>query len=188
MHAQFARRLAEKGIETRPFFLGMHEQPVFQAIGLFQNEKYPVAERLARQGLYIPSGLTIRDDEIEKVLKLSGTFSQVIETVGGFSSIDTKNFRSTYASTYDVLYKEKNYEAECDFLEELFRRYSGKDIKRLLDMGCGTGGHAIPLARRGYKVSGIDRSPEMVAIAKQKAGAQGLSDRIRFETGNIQEC
>ncbi len=102
--------------------------------------------------------------------------------------IVNNNFRTTYASTYDLLYKEKNYEAECDFLEELFRRYNGKDIKHLLDMGCGTGGHAIPLARRGYKVSGIDHSPEMVAIAKQKAEAQGLSDHIRFETGNIRNA
>jgi SAM-dependent methyltransferase len=101
---------------------------------------------------------------------------------------DTENFRSSYASTYDALYKEKDYEAECDFLEALFRRYSGKDIKRLLDMGCGTGGHAIPLARRGYKVSGIDRSAEMVAIAEEKAASQGLSDRIRFETGNIRSA
>ncbi len=65
--SQFAQRLAEKGIETRPFFLGMHEQPVFQARGLFRKEKYPVAERLAGQGLYIPSGLTIRDEEIATV-------------------------------------------------------------------------------------------------------------------------
>jgi perosamine synthetase len=65
--SQLAQRLAEKGIETRPFFLGMHEQPVLRAMGLFRDEKYSVAERLARQGLYIPSGLTIKDDEIEKV-------------------------------------------------------------------------------------------------------------------------
>jgi perosamine synthetase len=64
---QFALKLAAKGIETRPFFLGMHEQPVFQKMGLFKNEKYPVAERLARQGIYIPSGLTIKDNEIEQV-------------------------------------------------------------------------------------------------------------------------
>jgi perosamine synthetase len=64
---QFARKLAAKGVETRPFFLGMHEQPVFRAMGLFQNEEYPVAERLARQGLYIPSGLTIKDNEIAMV-------------------------------------------------------------------------------------------------------------------------
>lgn len=64
---QFAKRLSEKGVETRPFFLGMHEQPVFQKEGLFQNERYPVAERLSVRGLYIPSGLTIQDEEIEEV-------------------------------------------------------------------------------------------------------------------------
>ncbi|MBM4136512.1 MAG: DegT/DnrJ/EryC1/StrS family aminotransferase [Nitrospira sp.] len=63
----FAQKLALKGIETRPFFLGMHEQPVFHKMGLFVDEKYPVAERLARQGLYIPAGLTIRESEIEQV-------------------------------------------------------------------------------------------------------------------------
>jgi len=85
-----------------------------------------------------------------------------------------------------VLYKEKNYEAECDFLEELFRSHNKHNIKHILDMGCGTGGHAIPLALRGYKVHGIDRSTEMVAIAKEKAEAQGLSDQTWFETGDIQ--
>lgn len=62
--AQLATRLKERGIETRPFFLGMHEQPVFQRMNLFRGEKYPVAERLARQGLYIPSGLTITEEQI----------------------------------------------------------------------------------------------------------------------------
>ncbi len=97
------------------------------------------------------------------------------------------NFRSTYASSYDLIYREKNYEAECDFIEALFRRYSRHNIKNILDLGCGTGGHAIPLARRGYKVHGIDRSPEMVAIAKEKARAQGLFDRTSFEISNIQD-
>lgn len=64
---QMAERLKDRGIETRPFFLGMHEQPVFQHMGLFLNECYPVAERLASQGLYIPSGLTLNDDRIEQV-------------------------------------------------------------------------------------------------------------------------
>ncbi len=64
---QFAERLAERGVDTRPFFLGMHEQPVFHKMGLFLNEKYPVAERFARQGLYIPSGLTIKESDINYV-------------------------------------------------------------------------------------------------------------------------
>jgi len=55
------------GIETRPFFLGMHEQPVFHGKGLFRNEHYPVSERLARRGLYLPNGLTISNDQIAEV-------------------------------------------------------------------------------------------------------------------------
>lgn len=61
------RRLREKGIDTRPFFLGMHEQPVFHKMGLFEGESYPVAERLSRRGLYLPSGLALREDQIETV-------------------------------------------------------------------------------------------------------------------------
>lgn len=60
-----AEYLKEQGIETRPFFLGMHEQPVLRKMGLFHGETYPVAERLARQGFYIPSGLTISDEQQE---------------------------------------------------------------------------------------------------------------------------
>ncbi len=61
------RRLAKHKIGTRPFFWPMHEQPVFHRLGLFQNESCPVAERLARRGFYIPSGLTLTDTQMEKV-------------------------------------------------------------------------------------------------------------------------
>jgi len=63
----FSRRLTELGVETRPFFLGMHEQPVFRRSGLFAGESYPIAERLARQGLYLPSGLGITAEQIDRV-------------------------------------------------------------------------------------------------------------------------
>lgn len=65
--AELARRLSEAGVETRPFFLGMHEQPVLQRRGLFAGETYPVSERLARQGLYLPSGLALTDGQIDLV-------------------------------------------------------------------------------------------------------------------------
>jgi perosamine synthetase len=45
----------------------MHEQPVFHGMGLFQDEKYPVAERIARQGLYLPSGLTLTERQMDQV-------------------------------------------------------------------------------------------------------------------------
>jgi perosamine synthetase len=65
--AEFARRLLAEGVETRPFFLGMHEQPVFSAMSFFKGEKYPVAELIARQGLYLPSGLTLTDNQLNAV-------------------------------------------------------------------------------------------------------------------------
>jgi perosamine synthetase len=64
---QFAARLKTRGVETRPFFLGMHEQPVLRDQGLFEGESYPVAERIARQGLYLPSGLGLVDAQIDQV-------------------------------------------------------------------------------------------------------------------------
>jgi len=64
---RFAQKLKDLGVETRPFFLGMHEQPVFQSMGYFLNEKYPVAESIARQGLYLPSGLTLTKEQLDQV-------------------------------------------------------------------------------------------------------------------------
>jgi perosamine synthetase len=64
---EFSRRLHAEGVETRPFFLGIHEQPVYTSQGLFKGEKYPVSERIARQGLYLPSGLTLTETQLEEV-------------------------------------------------------------------------------------------------------------------------
>jgi perosamine synthetase len=64
---ELANILKEKGVETRPFFLGMHEQPVLKNMGLFRNERYPVAERIARKGLYLPSGLTLTEEQLDEV-------------------------------------------------------------------------------------------------------------------------
>ena len=65
--AELAKRLKQRGVETRPFFLGMHEQPVLRERGLFAGESYPVAERIARQGLYLPSGLGLEEAQIDRV-------------------------------------------------------------------------------------------------------------------------
>lgn len=62
-------RLAARGIATRPFFWPMHEQPVFRRMGLLAESSgsYPAAERLARRGLYLPSGLALTDGQIDEV-------------------------------------------------------------------------------------------------------------------------
>lgn len=60
--------LAEKGIGTRTFFWCMHEQPVYKKAGLFHGETYPNAEYLARKGFYIPSGLALTEEQMERVV------------------------------------------------------------------------------------------------------------------------
>ena len=63
------QKLNEGKIGTRPFFWCMHEQPVFQKMGLLKNEHYPVAEKIARNGFYIPSGLGLSEQEIQVVIE-----------------------------------------------------------------------------------------------------------------------
>lgn len=64
---EMMRRLSQRGIGTRPFFWPMHEQPIFQKMRLFNKEHYPVAERMARRGLYLPSGMALTERQIEEV-------------------------------------------------------------------------------------------------------------------------
>jgi len=66
---ELANKLRARGVDSRPFFIGMHEQPVFHKMGLFRNEHYPVAEKLARRGLYLPSGLALREEQIDTVCR-----------------------------------------------------------------------------------------------------------------------
>jgi perosamine synthetase len=65
---EFGARLRAGGVETRPFFLGMHEQPVFHGRGLLRGESHPVSERLARRGVYLPSGAGLTDDDLARVV------------------------------------------------------------------------------------------------------------------------
>lgn len=65
--ADLAGRLSEAGIQTRPFFLGMHRQPALHALGLSFADEFPVADRLATYGLYLPSGLALTESQIDEV-------------------------------------------------------------------------------------------------------------------------
>ena len=61
------KRLDKLGIGARPFFWPMHEQPVFRRMGLFAGDRHPNAERIARRGFYLPSGLALTDEQIVRV-------------------------------------------------------------------------------------------------------------------------
>jgi perosamine synthetase len=65
---QFAAALKDRGVETRPFFMGMHEQPVFHKLGMFNGQHLPITEKLYRKGLYLPSGVAIHEGQIRAVV------------------------------------------------------------------------------------------------------------------------
>jgi SAM-dependent methyltransferase len=96
-----------------------------------------------------------------------------------------KSFGTQYASIYDALYSEKDYEAECDLIEEIVSRYGDGAISTVLDLGCGTGSHSIPFSRRGYTVTGVDRSEPMLAEARLKAGTSVAPDFVHGDVRNI---
>lgn len=88
------------------------------------------------------------------------------------------SFLNKYSSYYDLFYKDKNYEEEVDFLENVFKSFSGGKIVKILDLACGTGGHLIPLAKRGFEVSGLDASEGMLEIAQKKAEKEHVKVNI----------
>jgi SAM-dependent methyltransferase len=94
-------------------------------------------------------------------------------------------FGTDYAHCYDILYRAKDYAGEVDLVERLLAKHSAAGPKSILDLGCGTGNHALPLAQRGHRVTGVDRSPGMLAQARAKAAALPLEHAPVFIEGDV---
>ncbi|MEP7348384.1 MAG: class I SAM-dependent methyltransferase [Sphingorhabdus sp.] len=93
-------------------------------------------------------------------------------------------FNTLYADQYDLLYNEKSYDAECDLIEEAFRRFGADTTGTLLDVGCGTGKHSIEMSERGHNVTGIDISEAMLARARTNAAILSETRRPQFIHGD----
>jgi len=92
-----------------------------------------------------------------------------------------------YARYYDLLYQDKDYQAEVDYVAALIRRFH-TDARSILELGSGTGKHTRLLANRGYTVHGIERSPEMLAKALETLEAvqkEPKARRLSFSQGHI---
>ena len=97
-----------------------------------------------------------------------------------------ENFGEDYASLYDLFYESKDNASECDhILRQLEIDGSSSTGNAILDLGCGAGRHAIELARRGYRVTGVDRSEAMIQRAQQKASHLPSSERPEFHVADI---
>jgi len=96
---------------------------------------------------------------------------------------ELKIFNKEYARYYDIFYFDKDYERECDFLETIFKKILNEKPKTILDIGCGTGSHAFILVERGYDITGIDISENMISIARNKS--KNLEVDIKFNVADI---
>jgi SAM-dependent methyltransferase len=87
-------------------------------------------------------------------------------------------FGADYSDYYDRFYSDKDYAAEAAFIRNIIRRYQ-PCAHSMLDLGCGSARHAVEFARAGFAVTGVDRSGDMIARAKDRVGH--LADSIRSQ-------
>jgi len=75
---------------------------------------------------------------------------------------------------YEIAF-DMNRKGEVDFLVHCFRHYARGPVRRVLDIACGTGPHLVRLAERGYRMSGLDLSPQNVAFLGERLESKGLA-------------
>jgi SAM-dependent methyltransferase len=91
-----------------------------------------------------------------------------------------------YAHYYDVLYNDKDYQAEVCYVEELLKEF-GPVEPSILELGCGTGIHAQLFAEKGYDLHGVDLGENMIAraVSRQSEMTKETSKKLDFSVGNV---
>lgn len=90
-----------------------------------------------------------------------------------------------YSRYYDLLYRDKDYAGEADYIAGLIREYS-PNAKTVMEIGCGTGAHAAELAEIGYEVSGVDMSEGMLEAAESRRSSLSpdVASKLVFSQGD----
>jgi SAM-dependent methyltransferase len=93
-----------------------------------------------------------------------------------------------YSKYYNLLYRDKDYRAEADFVDSLISRF-GKFGGSVLELGCGSGGHAGFLAEKGYELHGVDLSAQMLCEARDRRSLlpADVAARLVFSQGDIRD-
>ena len=89
-----------------------------------------------------------------------------------------------YADYYDLIYKDKDYRKEVDFIENIFEFEDTHKPKKILEVGCGTGSYTKILLERGYEVTAVDISGNMLEIAGEKCACKFIKGDVRDITIN----
>jgi SAM-dependent methyltransferase len=90
-----------------------------------------------------------------------------------------------------LLYKDKDYELESNYIIKTVKKYGKSEIKSIIELGCGSGGHANFLAEKNIFITGLDQSQEMIQLANSKSikNFEGLvCDITNFEISKKFDC
>lgn len=92
-----------------------------------------------------------------------------------------------YSAYYDLLYRDKDYAGESAYVAALIHRHR-PGSKRIVELGSGTGRHALKLAEKGFSVHGVERSPTMLAVAQKhsKTFPAETASRVNFTLGSLE--
>lgn len=92
-----------------------------------------------------------------------------------------------YSAYYDLIYRDKDYVAEAQYVARILGSVV-PDARTVLELGSGTGRHGRLLAAMGFDVHGVERSADMVEIARAAAAPDDASGRFTCEVGDICEA
>jgi len=98
----------------------------------------------------------------------------------------TKKVFGAYAKYYDLLYKDKDYNKEAAYIKRMINKFN-PECKNILNLGCGTGKHDFIFADKGFDVTGIDLSEEMVQYANDSLLKRQSAGKLKFLQGDIRE-
>ena len=91
-----------------------------------------------------------------------------------------------YAKYYDLLYQDKDYKAESDYISSLIKKHH-LETKKILEFGSGSGIHGHLLGDLGYQVTGIERSQQMIDLGNQKANLNKATPNFSCVLGDCTE-
>jgi len=93
------------------------------------------------------------------------------------------SYDGRHAELYDLFYGAKDYASEAGFVHDCLDRFAKGPSRRVVDLACGTGRHALALERLGHEVVGVDHSPSMIEVARRSAASAGAA--ARFQLGDL---
>ena len=96
------------------------------------------------------------------------------------------NFQEKYANYYNLIYQNKDYTGEVDYILSLLNKYQ-PNLESILELGCGTGKHALILSEKGYQIDGVDLSNEMISIANGQLQIlpHNIVSKVHFKQGDL---